>query len=172
MSSPTLVSIVHLAPHCQGHLDTIRSLSGKIIYICIRISFIPDGLPCLQVLEHCHDARMARHIGIAKSMELVKPSFWWPHLCQIVKDYLCTCDICCRAKMPRHHPYGLLQPLSTPNKPLGYKSTNFAGFWSYFNCNRSIYQGDTFFTLRKEHQWSRNIKYHHMGGILPSWSSR
>jgi hypothetical protein len=34
----------------------------------------------LQVLEHCHDARMAGHFGIAKTMELVKRSFWWPHL--------------------------------------------------------------------------------------------
>jgi hypothetical protein len=60
---------------------------------------------------------MAGHFGIAKTIELVERSFWWPHLQQFVEDYICTCDTCCRAKMPRHHHYGLLQPLPTPSKP-------------------------------------------------------
>jgi hypothetical protein len=50
-------------------------------------------------------------------MELVKRSFWWPHLHQFVEDYIRTYDICYRAKMPKHHPYGLLQPFLTPTKP-------------------------------------------------------
>ena len=82
-----------------------------------NLLYVPDGSPRLRVLEHCHDARMAGHFGIAKTMELVKRSFWWPHLQQFVEDYVRTCDTCCRAKMPRHHPYGLLQPLPTPSKP-------------------------------------------------------
>ena len=41
-----------------------------------------------QVLEHCHDAPMAGHFGIAKTMELVKRSFWWPHLQNFVEDYV------------------------------------------------------------------------------------
>jgi hypothetical protein len=28
-----------------------------------------------------------------------------------VKDYVTTCDICSRSKVPRHRPYGLLRPL-------------------------------------------------------------
>ena len=36
---------------------------------------------------------------------------------KIVEDYVRTCDTCCRAKMPRHHPYGLLQPLPVPYGP-------------------------------------------------------
>ena len=34
-----------------------------------------------------------------------------------VADYVRTCDTCCRAKMPMHHPYGLLQPLPSQSKP-------------------------------------------------------
>ena len=44
-----------------------------------------------QVLEHCHDAPMAGHFGIAKTMELVKRSFWWSHLQNFVEDYVRTC---------------------------------------------------------------------------------
>ena len=34
-----------------------------------------------------------------------------------VRNFIKTCDICCKAKVPRHKPYGLLSPLSTPNRP-------------------------------------------------------
>ena len=37
MSSPTLVQIMHF---CQGHLDAIRSSSGKITYFSTRIYFM------------------------------------------------------------------------------------------------------------------------------------
>ena len=36
---------------------------------------------------------------------------------RFVEDYVRTCDTCCRAKMPRKHPYGLLEPLPLPSKP-------------------------------------------------------
>ena len=36
---------------------------------------------------------------------------------RFVEDYVRTCDTCCRAKMPRHHPYGLLEPLPIQGKP-------------------------------------------------------
>ena len=44
-----------------------------------NILYVHDGSQRLRVLEHCHDARMVGHFGIAKTMELVKRSFWWPH---------------------------------------------------------------------------------------------
>jgi hypothetical protein len=31
-----------------------------------------------------------------------------------VEEYVCTCDVCCRSKMPRHQPFGRLQPLPIP----------------------------------------------------------
>jgi hypothetical protein len=34
-----------------------------------------------------------------------------------VKDYVTTCDICSRSKVPRHCPYELLRPLPIPKKP-------------------------------------------------------
>ena len=44
---------------------------------------------------------------------------------QFVEDYVRTCETCCRAKMPRHHPYGLLEPLSIPNKLWQYIALDF-----------------------------------------------
>ena len=36
---------------------------------------------------------------------------------KLVSRYIKQCDKCQRNKVPRHKPYGLLQPLSVPNKP-------------------------------------------------------
>ena len=97
------------------HYQEFKWQDGLLFYK--NLLYVPDGSPRLQVLEHCHDAPMAGHFGIAKTMELVKRSFWWPHLQNFVEDYVCTCDTCCRAKIPMPHPYGLLQPLPPPTKP-------------------------------------------------------
>ena len=106
--SPSHASCSTLQDSSQ-HYQEFKWQDGLLFYK--NLLYVPDGSPRLQVLEHCHDAPMAGHFGIAKTMELVKRSFWWPHLQNFVEDYVRTCDTCCRAKIPRHHPYGLLQPL-------------------------------------------------------------
>jgi hypothetical protein len=42
-----------------------------------------------------------------------------------VKDYVTTCDICSRSKIPRHRRYRLLCLLPIPNKPLSSISMDF-----------------------------------------------
>ena len=79
--------------------------------------YVPDGSSRLKVLQHCHDTYMAGHFGTQKTLELVSRAFWWPKLHNFVEEYVRTCDTCCRTKMPRHHPYGLLQPLPISTKP-------------------------------------------------------
>jgi hypothetical protein len=47
----------------------------------------------------------------------ISRDFWWPQMWKVVKDYVTTCDTCSRSKIPRHQPYGLLQPLPIPETP-------------------------------------------------------
>ncbi|SNX87466.1 related to Gag-pol polyprotein [Melanopsichium pennsylvanicum] len=42
-----------------------------------------------------------------------------------VADYVASCPVCARYKAPRHRPYGLLQPLSTPSRPWNSISMDF-----------------------------------------------
>jgi hypothetical protein len=42
-----------------------------------------------------------------------------------IKDYVMTCDICSRSKVPRHRPYGLLSLLLIPKKPWSTISMDF-----------------------------------------------
>jgi hypothetical protein len=79
--------------------------------------YIPNGSSRLQVMQYCHDNPMAGHFGIHKTLELVSRNYWWPHLREFVEDYVRSCDVCCWSKIPRHRPYGLLQPLSVPIGP-------------------------------------------------------
>ncbi len=79
--------------------------------------YVPEG-PCrLRVLQSRHDFPSAGHFGYNKTMELLSRDFWWPQMWKTVKDYVTTCDTCSRSKIPRHRPYGLLQPLPIPETP-------------------------------------------------------
>ena len=64
--------------------------------------YIPDVPSRLQVLQYCHDSPLAGHFGVQKTLELVTRNYWWPQLRQFVIDYVRSCDVCCRSKVPRH----------------------------------------------------------------------
>jgi transposase InsO family protein len=68
------------------------------------------------VVRH-HDAPLAGHFGLAKTLELIRRNFWWNTMAGDVQDYVATCDTCQRSKAPRHKPYGQLQPLPPASAP-------------------------------------------------------
>jgi len=70
-----------------------------------------------RVLELHRDSITAGHFGIKKTSELILRNFWWPKLLSDVTKFIKSCEICCRNNIPRHKPYGLLSPLSTPKRP-------------------------------------------------------
>ena len=57
------------------------------------------------------------HFGVAKTVEVIQSRFWWPNMKGQVIDYIKTCDICQRMKVPRQKPAGLLAPLPIPGTP-------------------------------------------------------
>ena len=79
-------------------------LFDNLIYVplCLRT----------RVLELHHDSITSGHFGVNKTFDLISRNFWWPKLRRDVKEFIKSCDICCKAKVPRHKPYGLLSPLS------------------------------------------------------------
>jgi len=38
---------------------------------------------------------------------------------KLLREYVKSCDTCVRSKVPRHRPFGLLQPLPIPSRPWG-----------------------------------------------------
>ena len=90
-----------------------------------HLLYVPEGSCRTQVLQTCHDDPLAGHFGVAKTLELVSRGFWWPQPWKFVKEFIKTCDVCARAKVVHHRPYGLLQPLPIPNRPWASISMDF-----------------------------------------------
>ena len=87
-----------------------------------KCSFGPCHIP---IMKECHDGALAGHFGVAKTLELISRSYWWPQPWKLVKEFVKTCDTCARAKVVHHRPYGLLQPLPIPSRPWASISTDF-----------------------------------------------
>ena len=79
--------------------------------------YVPE-VPCrLRVLQSRHYFLSAGHFGFNKTMELISRDFWWRQMWKSIKEFVTTCDICSRSKIPRHRLYGLLRLLEIPKKP-------------------------------------------------------
>ena len=72
-----------------------------------------------RVLWTCHDAPIAGHVGITKTLELVSRDYYWPDWRRDVKHHVRTCDGCQRHKTSAAKAAGLLQPLSVPIRQWG-----------------------------------------------------
>src|ERR1700694_3651179 len=64
-----------------------------------------------------HGTKVAGHMGMDKTLELIARNLWWPNLEESVREYVGSCHDCQRNKNPRHAPHGLLQPMELHYKP-------------------------------------------------------
>uniref|UniRef100_A0A8C5QSG8 Gypsy retrotransposon integrase-like protein 1 n=1 Tax=Leptobrachium leishanense TaxID=445787 RepID=A0A8C5QSG8_9ANUR len=78
--------------------------------------YVPP-LAVTAVLQHFHDSTLGGHRGIHKTSDIIKRSFWWPHMSRTITEYITNCPICIRMKTSRHRPQGLLHPLPVPSVP-------------------------------------------------------
>ena len=124
---PTLRSRIHRSHGGETPRDDtdprFQFKDGLLYYQ--GLLYVPEGLCRLRVLQSRHDFPAAGHFGFNKTMELISRDFWWPQMWKSVKEYVTTCDICSRSKIPRHRPYGLLHPLPVPEKPWSSISMDF-----------------------------------------------
>ena len=70
-----------------------------------------------ELLYLYHDDQLAGHWGVDKTKELLERKFYWPGLAADVREYVTTCSICQHIAIPRHKPYGKLEPLQVPERP-------------------------------------------------------
>ncbi|TRX94028.1 hypothetical protein FHL15_005106 [Xylaria flabelliformis] len=80
--------------------------------------FIPwnDELK-LQLMYRSYHLPVGGHPGEAKTIDLIKRSYWWPDLYRDVETYVQACAQCRRMKRPRSRPQGYLKPLPVPYQP-------------------------------------------------------
>ena len=79
---------------------------------------IPDSREIkMEIMNECHDSKVAGHFGMTKTEERVMQNFYWTRMEEDVRDYVRSCDTCQRDKTHRHKTFGLLQPLDVPYRP-------------------------------------------------------
>ncbi|SPC63758.1 related to gag-pol protein [Ustilago sp. UG-2017b] len=77
------------------------------------------------VMAQCHDGITAGHVGRDATIKAAQRHYWWPNMTAWIANYVASCPVCARCKAPHHRPYGLLQPLATPDRPWGSISLDF-----------------------------------------------
>ncbi|EDN06339.1 hypothetical protein HCAG_02942 [Histoplasma mississippiense (nom. inval.)] len=69
-----------------------------------------------EIMKMNHDDPQGGHFGRDKTIEAIKRKYSWHGMSDEIAEYVRTCDVCQRVKIPRHKPYGLLQPHPVPDK--------------------------------------------------------
>jgi len=68
-------------------------------------------------MEPEYDSQIAGHFGTYKTIDRVRPNFYWPKMDENITEYVRSCDVCQPNKVIRHKKYGLLAPLEVPMSP-------------------------------------------------------
>src|SRR5205809_5832454 len=115
-----IISLYPTDAVAQQHLPTSSSPSwsckdGLLLYK--GLIYIPESSLRMDILREHHDAPLAGHCGIARTLELVTRNYWFPGINAIVKDYITSCYSCQQAKAPRHPRHGELASLPVPTSP-------------------------------------------------------
>jgi hypothetical protein len=64
-----------------------------------------------QIIRAHHDPPVHGHPGINRTIQIVERSYWWPQLCQDVKDYVQGCADCQRHKVNNRPTKAPLRPI-------------------------------------------------------------
>ena len=80
---------------------------------------------CSQVLQWGHSSCLACHLGVRRTLALLKQCFWWASMEEDSKEFIAACQICSQYKTARHAPSGLLQPMPIPHHPCSHVSLDF-----------------------------------------------
>ncbi|QSS51625.1 hypothetical protein I7I53_06992 [Histoplasma capsulatum var. duboisii H88] len=89
--------------------DSLLRKDGKV--------YVPqDKAVRHEIMKMNHDDPQGGHFGCDKTIEAIKRKYSWHDMSDEIAEYVRTCDICQCVKIPRHKPYGLLQPHPVPDK--------------------------------------------------------
>lgn len=72
----------------------------------------------LRVLQECHDAPGAAHLGVKKTCDRISRQFYFPKLREAVKKYVQKCTLCQQFKAPPNGNVGLMAVHDHPIRPM------------------------------------------------------
>lgn len=88
-----------------------------ILFVKNRI-WIPDNKELkIQIIRSEHDTKVAGHMGMDKTVELIRRHMFWQNLEKDVAEFVRSCHECQGNKPRRHLPFGLLNPIELEYSP-------------------------------------------------------
>jgi hypothetical protein len=110
--------------------DDNRFVSGltfhKGLYLTKRGQvYVPnDFLLYKTIIHEAHDVLYRGHLGVTKTLHAVRSRYFWPHMQDMINEYVTTCPSCQAAKAKPIKQNGLLQPLEIPTRPWSHVSVD------------------------------------------------
>ena len=96
-------------------LHLVSSINMMGFYLEI-INCVPHSSLRKLLVREAHEGGLMRHFGIAKTLNVLKEHFFWPHMKRDV-DRICEKCITCKHVKSRVLPHGLYNPLPIPTEP-------------------------------------------------------
>lgn len=113
-----LLARLSLQPKDQRGSHIWKLVEGLLFYYDVDGSLPRLGIPTyelqLKLLKEAHDAQTSNHQGVAKTAELLRKNFFWPHMLRSVDKFVKECELCQRAKDDAPLTPGFLLPLEIP----------------------------------------------------------
>lgn len=119
-------------------ITNMRELNGKLLiapsfgynYEDTDVSkwklYIPKQL-VPKIISRAHDPPNASHVGIAKTLNLIRRNFYWPFMARDVKNYVKNCQTCKTTKSPTFATRPLMGSLRPCNRPFQRLFIDFLG---------------------------------------------
>jgi hypothetical protein len=67
-----------------------------------------------ELMREAHDSAVSGHLGVAKTLDILSRSFFWPNMGKDVKEYIGSCSSCIGNKPRTDNPAGLLHSIPPP----------------------------------------------------------
>ena len=88
-----------------------------VLYRKGRLVIPADDILRLQIMRSEHDTKVAGHMGMDKTVELIRRNMWWSDLENDVSEFVRSCHECQQNKARRHFPFGPLVPIEIQFSP-------------------------------------------------------
>lgn len=97
--------------HANGEFHIFNGFLFKRQRLCV-----PRHSVRLVILQEAHEGGLAGHLGVDKTLHIVRHQFFWPQMNKDVGHYIRRCLQCHQAKS-QSSPHGLYLPLPVPVAP-------------------------------------------------------
>ena len=101
----------------EGRITALVTYKDLMLFRKGKVWIPSDPTLRKLIMKSEHDSRVAGHMGMDKTMELVDRNFCWPVMANDIENYVRSCEDRQKNKASRHKRHGALHPLELSYAP-------------------------------------------------------